>query len=576
MSYEEIISLASRRGFFWNAYEIYGGVRGFLTWGPLGTIMKRKIADLWRQMFVHKHEFIEIDSPTIAPYTVWEASGHIEHFKDIMITCANCQRKYKADQLLEEHGIKDAELLDIKEIERIIREKNIRCPECGGNLTNPSYFMTMFRTAIGPYTGNEAFLRPETAQGMFTEFKRLYIVTRESLPLGIAQIGRGYRNEISPRQGPIRLREFDMMELEVFYDPKNPSCPYLTDVENMKINLLHEKLRLKGEDKPEEITIKEALESGYIISEWLAYFMGLAQEFMIKLGIPREKQRFKEKLPGERAHYSRQTFDQEVYLSRWGWVEVSGHADRSDYDLSRHMKMSGQDLTAKRYLKTPVVVEKRIVKPKIESIKKVFPNIGRIMQEISRRKPEQILKDLEDKGYIQIGDLKLDKSMFEIITEKEKISVERFVPYVAEPSFGLDRVSYATLEYAYRKKENRVILSLPPYIAPIEAAVFPIVDKPQFTEIALRIKEDLVKEGFKVIYEAKESIGRRYARIDEIGVPVAFTVDGQTIEDNTVTARDRDTWKQVRIKIDDCGKLVRLLLKLGSFNKALESIGIHP
>ena len=303
--------------------------------------------------------------------------------------------------------------------------------------------------------------------------------------------------------------------------------------------------------------------------------MGLAQEFLVKLGIPREKQRFKEKLPRERAHYSRQTFDQEVYLSRWGWVEVSGHADRSDYDLSRHMKMSGHDLTAKRYLKKPLVIEKKIVKPKIEIIKRTFSDVGKIMQEISRRKSEEILRDLEEKGYIQINDLKLDKSMFEIITEKEKISVERFIPYVAEPSFGLDRVSYAALEYAYQKRENRTILSLPPYIAPIEAAVFPIVDKPQFTEIALRIKEDLVKEGFKVIYEAKESIGRRYARVDEIGVPVAFTVDGQTIEDNTVTARDRDTWKQVRIKINDCGRLVKSLIRSGRFDKALELIGIH-
>jgi len=572
VSFEEVCSLAARRGFFWNAYEIYGGVRGFLTWGPLGTILKRKISNLWREMFVYKHGFVEIDSPAIAPYIVFKASGHVDHFKDSMVSCLSCDRKYKADQLLEEYGIKGAEGLSLDELARLIEEEDVRCPECGGKLGKPTYFTTMFKTVIGPYSKNEGFFRPETAQGMFTEFKRVYTIAREMFPIGIAQVGRGFRNEISPRQGPIRLREFDMMELELFYDPKNPTCPYLSEVEDLKINLLPAEEIRKGEEKALRIAVKEALERKYIYSEWLAYFMALAQIFISKLGIPVDRQRFREKLPEERAHYARQTFDQEVLLSRWGWIEVSGHADRTDYDLSSHMRESREDLTVKRRLAKPIIVEKKLVKPNVKEIKRSFKDASNVLRELSKRSVDEILKELEEKGYIEVLNHKLDSKFFEVEVKKEKKIFESFVPYVAEPSFGLDRVCYSTLEYALRKKDERLILSLPPYIAPIEAAVFPIVAKQEFIEIASAIRDALINEGYKVIFETKESIGKRYARVDEIGVPVAFTVDGKTLEDKTVTARDRDSWRQFRIKMERCADFVKLLIKTGSFDEALRKL----
>ncbi|MFQ5951619.1 MAG: glycine--tRNA ligase, partial [Candidatus Geothermarchaeales archaeon] len=280
---DEISGLAARRGFFWNAYEIYGGVSGFITWGPYGSVMKRKIADLWRKSFVVRHGFVEIDTPTISPYPVFEASGHIDRFNDIMATCLSCGQRFKAVELLRKAGVSLAETLSQSQVDSQIGKLRLLCPECGGELGRASTFTTMFQTTIGPLGDSVGFMRPETAQGMFTEFKRAYSVERKRMPLGVAQLGRGFRNEISPRQGPIRLREFDMMELELFYDPENPKCPFLSEVEDVEINLLPEAVLLK-EDQMFEVSIGSALEDGSLKNEWLGYFMGLAQGFMSLLG----------------------------------------------------------------------------------------------------------------------------------------------------------------------------------------------------------------------------------------------------------------------------------------------------
>lgn len=571
---EKVQRLCMRRGFFWPAYEIYGGVAGLLTWGPLGVILKSRIKDLWRKYFVYKHGFVEIDSPNIAPYIVFKASGHVDSFRDIMITCLNCGNKYRADTLLNEKGISVSEAVGPDEIEKIIKENDVRCPQCKGELGQATYFMTMFQTTIGPYTEAKGFLRPETAQGMFTEFKRIYEAMRKRFPIGIAQIGRGFRNEISPRQGPIRLREFDMMELEMFIDPEEHNCPYLDEYRNEKLNLLHEKLIKAGEENYETWSVQEALNEKIIINEWMAYFMVLAKKFMEHLGVPQEKQRFKEKIEGERAHYARQTFDQEVYLSRWGWVEVSGHAYRSDYDLSAHIKYSGMDLHVDRVLEKPKKIEEITIVPKADKIKKVYKDkIGEIMKFLSKDDSwkNALLKD----GYIIIGDITLDKSFFDIKKITKTVHVEKIVPHVVEPSFGLDRIAYTVLEYSYREVQDRVILSLPISARTYDCAVFPLIFDVNLVEIAVKIKDELEDKGFTVIYDDKDSIGRRYARIDEIGVPVAITVDNKTLDDDTVTIRDRDTWKQYRINIKLIEKFLEILFKIESFNKAVKELGLE-
>lgn len=483
--YEKIVRLAKRVGFFWPSYEIYGGVSGLIDFGPLGTALKRKIEAKWRDKFIQQQGFVEIETPIAGLGKVFEASGHVQHFTDKMVACRQCGRRWRADHVIQEQtGITGIEGLSLDELDGLIREKGVRCPECKGIVSKPQLFNLMFKTSIGPYVESVDYCRPEVAQAMFTNFKRLYELVRGRIPFGVGQIGHVFRNEISPRQGPIRLREFTIMEVEFFFDPKEPSCPQLREVEKEALPLLPASEKMGGRIKPLRLTVKQALRRELIKAEWQAYFMVLSKQFAVSLGIPPEKQRFDEKMPWERAHYSAQTYDHEVYCERWGWIEIAGHAYRTDYDLKMHMEKSGEDL-------------------------RVF-KAGR-----------------------------------------------RFIPHVVEPSFGADRLVYATLEYAYMEKEDRVILKLPIDTAPIQLAVFPLVTKDGLPEKATEVHKRLRKEGFTVEYDEAGSIGRRYARVDEIGVPVAITIDYQTLKDGTVTLRDRDSWAQVRSEIEGLPKNLR-------------------
>ena len=559
--YAKISELARRRGFFWQSSEIYGGVGGFIDLGPLGVYLKNNIINKWREIFIKKHQdfIVEIETPIIMPEKVFIASGHVEHFTDYIVECKKCHRKFRADHLLEEElNLKGLERLSAEELTQLIIKYNVKCPECGGELSSVQKFNLLFKTTIGPYKYNIGYARPETAQGMFVSFIRVYEAMRRKMPLGIAQIGKVLRNEIAPRQGLIRLREFTIMEIELFYDPKNPKCDLLEEVADIKLRLLTEEDVAKGKDEPRIVTVKEAIDKKYIMSEWNAYFMALAKIFVNELGIPDEKQMFIAKLPDERAHYAAQTYDQVVWTERWGWIEVSGHAYRTDYDLKRHIKYSGHDLRAYRLLDKPIKIKRAKVTINKALIGKTFKSKAKIIfDEISKKEPDFLVKELERKGYIEIAGIKLGKEYFNINYVEETIHTERFIPHVAEPSFGLERVLYVTLEYAYREKDGRVILSLPRDLAPIQVAVFPIITKEIFVKKAKEVYEMLKNRGFMVTYDEEGSIGRRYARVDEIGVPFAITIDSKTLEDNTVTVRDRDSWKQIRIPISYLIKFIR-------------------
>ena len=488
--YEIISELAKRRGYFWPSYEIYGGVSGFLTFGHLGALLKRRIENKFRNFYIRPLGILEIETSVIMPGDVLEASGHVESFKEPTVECVKCQRKFRADHLLQEFGNMtdtETEKLSLHALVDELRNHDIHCPECRGNLSKAEQFMTMFTTTIGPYSDSVGYGRPEAAQGIFVEFKRIFESARERLPLGVVQIGHALRNEISPRQGPVRLREFTIIDVEFFLDPEDRKCNRLLEVENEQLRLITAENKLKDINDPITVTVKDALTKGIIKEEWQAYFMALAKNFLVELGVPEGQQRFIEKLEWERAHYSVQGFDQEVYLDRWGWTEVSGHNYRTDYDLSRHMKSSGVDLT--------------------------------------------VFKESENGG-------------------------KRFIPHVIEPSFGLDRLAYVALEYAYMKKKKRNLLSLSRDIAPIQASVFPLVSKDGLPEKAKEVYQTLIKEGFAVEWDESGSIGRRYARADEAGTPLDITIDYQTLEDDTVTLRDRDTWRQVRSESDNLSKLL--------------------
>ncbi|MCP8307591.1 MAG: glycine--tRNA ligase [archaeon] len=559
---EKLAELARRRGFFWQALEIYGGVGGFVSFGELGVKLKDKVIRLWRDYFIHKHSFAEVDTPLISPYIVFEASGHVGSFKDPMAECSKCHKKFRADHLLMEFDRHVSEGMSIEDMEKEMNKGDVKCPDCGNTKWSVGHFLTMFRTTIGPYSENEGFMRPETAQGMFTEFKRLYEISRGKMPLGVAQIGKAFRNEISPRQGVIRLREFSMMEIEFFFDPLNPRCPLLDQVGDEELRILPEDLVEKGIEEPLIMNVKDALSKGAIKQEWLAYFMILSKKFLRKLGIPEDKQRFHAKLSSERAHYSAQTYDHEVLFDKFGWVEVAGHAYRTDYDLSSHAKKSSIDLSVSVQLKEPIKVKHLKMNVNAKKIKEIFPDkFYDIMKRLKEMSPEDVKREMDVNGTIIVEGCKLPMEAIEFIDVEEEVKVRRFIPHVVEPSFGVERLIYATLEHAYWEKEERAILRIPPYLAPIQAAVFPLVSRERLQEKSIVIWEYLRRKGIDAIYDDSGSIGRRYARSDEIGVPFSITIDYQTLDDDTVTVRDRDTWEQKRVTIKDLSEYLLGLLR---------------
>jgi glycyl-tRNA synthetase len=574
--YEKVMRLALRRGFFWQSYEIYGGVAGFYDLGPLGTMLKNKILSLWRKHFVVKHSdiVVEVETPVIGPEKLYVASGHVEHFTDPVVECLSCGRKFRADHLVEEKlGLK-AEGLSAEELSKLIAENNIRCPVCGGPLSGVRKFNLLFKTTIGPFSDSIGYLRPETAQGIFTAFKRVYEVTRNRFPLGIVQIGRVARNEISPRQGLLRLREFTIAEMEFFFDPEEPFdrklAEYITSVENTRLRILTAEDKTRGEDSPKEYKLSEAIKEGVIKVPWLGYWMAVSQIFVNELGIPPEKTYFDEKLPEERAHYADQTFDQMVYIDGMGWTEIAGHAYRTDYDLSRHMEHSGQDLRVFKQYEKPITRRKVIVTADRAWLGRTYGRRSvEILKKLETLSPDKAKAQLDKQGYIEVDGISIPKEFVLFIEKEEKESGRKFVPHVVEPSFGVERLILAALTSAYTEKEDRIILSLPRYLAPYDAAVFPLTRDKELVETAKRIWSNLKEKGFLVLYDDADSIGRRYARVDEIGVPAAITVDYDTPSTGTVTLRDRDTWLQVRIAVDCITNALREFLE----GVSLERIG---
>jgi glycyl-tRNA synthetase len=558
--YELVSELAKRRGFFWPSYEIYGGASGFVTFGPHGTILKRKIEDKFRWFFMEQYGMIEIESSIITPSKVFEASGHLAHFKEPLVECLRCKRRFRADHLLQERAKMsdtETEKLSLKDLAKTLREKETSCPECDSkNWAEPKYFLTMFATTIGPYSEELGYGRPEAAQGIFVEFKRLYEQKREKLPLGIAQIGHVLRNEISPRQGLIRLREFTIMDVEFFFDPEEP-CPWLKQVENETLRIITAEQKRKGKKVPITITVGQAIRKRIVETEWQAFFMAIAKLFLQELGVPPEKQRFIEKLEWEKAHYSQQSFDQEIYLERWGWTEVSGNAYRTDYDLKQHMEHSGIDMRVYKGHEKPAIKETIAIKPNMTKLGPAFKKGAlKIVEQLKQVNPEEVQTALERKGYYMFGTCKILPEHIEIIHSKTEEKGKHFIPHVVEPSFGSDRLAYIALEYAYQQKEDRAILKLPREIAPIQIGVFPLMNRDGLAEKAEQIAQRLMAEGFAVEYDDSGSIGRRYARMDEIGTPLCLTIDYKTLKDETVTIRDRDSWKQVRLDTKQLRKLL--------------------
>ncbi len=549
--WEKVLAMAKRRGFIWPAFDIYGGLSGFYDYGPLGAQLKRNIIDTWRRYYVIQEGMAEIDSPNLSPEDVFRASGHLDKFEDYMTVCKSCGAAFRADKLL---NIENADALSADELWDEMMKEGIKCPECGGELSKPEPFNLMFRTTIGPKGKRErtGYLRPETAQAMFMDFEYLYRYFREKLPFGAVQIGKGFRNEISPRQGLLRLREFNMMEAEVFFDPENKRWPNFERYRDDEVLLLP---NTGGEFR---ITLGEAVEKGIIKNEALAYFIGLARSFLLEIGIDEKKLRFREHLMDEMAHYADDCWDAEVLLS-YGWVEIVGIADRTDYDLRRHMEFSGESLRALRKYPEPREIEVSEVFPDFKKLGPIFKgDAKKVAEALKSMDPDSLKGEITLK--IDGKEYMVPEDAYTVRKVKKKASGEEFVPHVIEPSYGVDRILYAVMEHNYREIEENGevyrILTLPPAVAPIKAGVFPLMPKDGLDEMAMRIYEELKREGIMAIYDDSGSIGRRYARMDEIGTPYCITVDYQSLEDGTVTIRFRDTKEQVRVKMEEVAERI--------------------
>ncbi|MDK2790221.1 MAG: glycyl-tRNA synthetase [Methanothermococcus sp.] len=561
--YDKIIDLAKRRGYLWSSFEVYGGIAGFVDYGPLGAILKNNVIETWRKHYIVKEEFYEIDSPTVTPYEVLKASGHVDNFTDPMIECKECLEAFRADHIIEEKVDIDTEGKTLHELDELIKEHEIKCPKCGGEFDKVKEYNLMFVTSIGPGGKRTGYMRPETAQGIFIQFRRISQFFRNKLPFGVAQIGKAYRNEISPRQGVIRLREFTQAEGEYFVHPNIKDCEKFKYVENEVIPLLPAKTQMDENLKPEEkvvqMTLKEAVEKGIIRHETIAYFIAVAKKFLLDIGIDEKKLRFRQHLPNEMAHYAIDCWDAEIYTERFGWIECIGIADRTDYDLKAHMNHSGVDLRVFVEFDEPKEVEVYEVELNYKVVGRIFKKDAKLIEEALKNMENDEMEELvnslnKDGKYI----LKVGEKEFEILNDylkinkvKKKISGEKVLPHVIEPSHGIDRITYCLIEHSFKEEEDRTYLDLKPHVAPIKVGVFPLVNKQGMPEIAKEIKDMLRNNGIIAEYDDSGAIGRRYMRMDEIGTPFCITVDGDTLKDNTVTLRERNSREQKRIKIEE-------------------------
>lgn len=556
MNHDKMTNISAKRGFLWPSFEIYSGVSGFTDYGPLGASLKNNIMQKWRKQYVSGEGFYEIEGPTVMPKEVLKASGHVDNFTDPMTKCEECGEVFRADHIIEEVIGEDVESLENEELDQIVIDNNIRCPECGGKLANIWNYNLMFKTMIGAKGDKVGYMRPETAQGIFILFKRLERFFRGKLPFGAVQLGKAYRNEISPRQGVIRLREFTQAEAEIFLNPKDKTTPKFAQIADEILYLNSQEVQ-ENNGKPLKITAKEALDKEIVANEMLIYQLYLAKKFLNEIGIPDDVLRFRQHLPGEMAHYALDCWDVEVLTDKYGWVEIIGIADRGDYDLSSHSKYSNDELNVFIEYDEPKKVKKTVVKPNLSKFGPVFKGDSpKIKQAIEEADPTEVMKAIEEDGKFVV---ELDKT-YEVPEEllifedvEEEINGEKIIPHVIEPSFGIDRIVYSVLLHSFHTAENeddKDYFKFAKSIAPVQLGIFPLVNKEGPREIAIELTEKLRSHGFTVEYDASGTIGKRYARADEIGIPLAITVDFESLEDNQVTVRDRDTEQQERIAID--------------------------
>ena len=577
---ERLTELAKRRGFYFPAAGAYGGAAGFWTYGPQGAALKDNIEDAWRDRFVVQAGHQEISAPDVMPEPVFEASGHLDGFDDMIIECAECGATHRADHIVEDNtDIEEAESLPNEEVMDIIADHDIECPSCQASLADEPVdnFNLMFETNIGPGSSSPGYLRPETAQGIFVEFPQLSEYARNQLPFGVAQIGKAYRNEISPRKSLVRVREFTQAELEHFVDPEEDEPP-LAAVEDVTLPLYSGERQQADDGGVEHVTVREAVDDGVITSDWVAYYLGIARDWYERIGIDMERFRFRQHLPGELAHYASDCWDAEAEIDG-DWIEITGFAYRGDYDLQKHAEYSGDDYTVFKQYDEPITVERPTVDPEMSYLGPAFGGdaqaVSDALEALAESNPdafegEEVAVEVDGESVT----VPVDQTGFSVeeITENG----EHITPHVVEPSFGVGRLIYTVLAHAYTEDEvdgeERTYLELPPEQAPTTVGVFPLMDRDGLGEYARELAEGLRQAGHSVTYDDSGAIGRRYRRQDEIGTPYCVTVDYESLGEpegdadpdelraDTVTLRERDSTAQKRVPIDGLAETLERLV----------------
>jgi len=469
LTIDSLANFCKKKGFVYPSGEIYGGLGGFWDFGHLGVELKNNIKREWWKFHIQERDDMAgIDGSIITSPKVWEASGHVSSFVDIAVVCKKCKNKTKIDK--HELG-------------------KVKCEKCGGEFQSKGEFNPMFTTQVGPIKEDsvQAYLRPETAQLIFADFKLVQENARLQLPFGIAQIGKSFRNEISPREFLFRSREFEQMEIEYFIE-EGMKCPYIEEAKEVHILVYDEEMQKSGKE-PELMDLYEAWKKGIIKTDWHAYWIAKEFEWFLSLGANSDNFRIRQHCSDEKSHYAVDTWDLE-YKFPMGWRELQGFANRSNYDLSQHQKYSKQNME---------ILNK--------DGKKVLPNV------------------------------------------------------VCEPSMGVERAFLVFMfdSYYYDESRGNIVLKLNPKLAPVKAAIFPIVKQPEYIQMSEEILRDLRKD-FNVVYDKSGSIGRRYSRNDEIGTPYCITIDEKSLKKKDVTIRDRDTTLQIRVKISDLKEIMRKLI----------------
>ncbi|MCJ1322404.1 Glycine--tRNA ligase 1, mitochondrial [Xylographa vitiligo] len=630
-------SLLRRRLFYTPSFEVYGGVSGLYDYGPPGCSLLANIVDIWRKHFVLEEDMLELDCTALTPHEVLKTSGHVDKFADWMCKDPKTGEIFRADHLVE--GVLESRLIGdkeargqkmevdeekdakkkkkklketkavklenalIKEYEEVlakidnyngdelgelIMKYDIKNPATGGDLQAPKAFNLMFQTDIGPTGQLKGYLRPETAQGQFLNFQKLLEFNNQSMPFASASIGKSFRNEISPRSGLIRVREFLMAEIEHFVDPEGGKRhPRFSEVEEVELALLNRHVQLAGQTTVEKMTIGKAVATGLVDNETLGYFLARIQLFLKRLGVDQNKVRFRQHMANEMAHYAADCWDAEL-LSSYGWVECVGCADRSAYDLTVHAKKTGASLCVRETRNEPLKIEEWQIDLDKKKFGPHFKKDGKTVEAavdtLSQDLREKLSLDLAKHGKIIVdvpgvgdGKVEIGKDLIGIEKRTRIEHVREYTPNVIEPSFGIGRILYSLVEHVYWSREAaeaRGVLSFPPPVAPTKVLLVPLSNHPDFKPLVKRVGLKLRQLGISSrVDDSSVSIGKRYSRNDELGTPLGITVDFQSVKDNTFTLRDRDTMKQVRSDEDTiCASIKSLVDGLKTWSDVLKEL----